>query len=97
MSPENPSWSKLVAIARQAPDERPVTAPFGFSTRVVALAATGGRGSSRSLFERWSWRALAIAGIFTAATVAADYASPTYSVSYDDLFPEQPQEEAFFD
>ena len=41
MNPENPSWEKLVALARRARDDRPETAPYGFSTRVAALAMAG--------------------------------------------------------
>lgn len=75
MKPENPSWEKLVALARRARDERPETAPYGFSTRVAALAMAGEGRLSASLFERWSWRALAIAGMFAAVSVAASYTS----------------------
>ena len=75
MNPENPSWEKLVALARRARDDRPETAPYGFSTRVAALAMAGEGYSAVSLFERWSWRAVAIAGMFAAASVAASYTS----------------------
>lgn len=75
MNPENPSWEKLVALARRARDERPETAPYGFSTRVAALAMAGEGRLSASLFERWSWRAVAIAGMFAAVSVAASYTS----------------------
>ena len=75
MNPENPSWEKLVALARRARDDRPETAPYGFSTRVAALAMATEGYSAASLFERWAWRAVAIAGVFAAASVAASYTS----------------------
>jgi hypothetical protein len=54
MTPENPSWTKLVAVARQARDGRPDTAPYGFATRVVARAMSGEIHNGVNLFERWS-------------------------------------------
>ena len=86
MNPENPSWEKLVALARRAQDERPESAPFGFSTRVAALAMAGEGRVSVTLFERWSWRALAIAGMFAAASVAASYTSSPSAADDEFLF-----------
>ena len=75
MNPEDQAWQKLVSAARRATDDRPVDAPYGFSTRVVAQAWSDPRVSGGSLFERWSWRALTIAGMFAAVTVVANFAS----------------------
>jgi hypothetical protein len=67
-------WSRLVAAARSAPDERDPAAPFGFSTRVAALALSAPPRSSFSLvFERLSWRALGVACLLMLASVAANY------------------------
>lgn len=89
MNPQNPGWDKLVRLAQRARDDRPETAPYGFATRVVAQAMAGGLPASSSLFERWSWRALAIAGMFAAVSVAANYSeftvSPDYDLSADDM------------
>jgi hypothetical protein len=89
MNSENPSWNRLVALARQARDDRPVTAPYGFATRVVARAMSGEIHSGVNLFERWSWRALAIAGMFAAVSVAANYTSLTAPVDDEFLSDEQ--------
>ena len=88
MNPKNPSWQKLVAVARQARDDRPETAPYGFATRIAALAMAGEVPEHANLFERWSWRAVAIAGLFAAVSVAANYTALTSSVEEDFLLEE---------
>lgn len=76
MNPEDQAWQKLVSAARRARDDRPEEAPYGFSTRVVALAWANPRaGFAGNLFERWSWRALTIAGMFAAVTLVSNFAS----------------------
>ena len=96
MNPENSSWNKLVAVARNARDDRPETAPYGFATRVVAQAMSGHILSGGNLFERWSWRAVAIASMFAAVSVAANYTALTSSVD-DDLLSEETSVAALFD
>ncbi len=71
LDPKHP-WNRLVAAARQAPDDRDTAAPYGFATRVSALAFAAERGTV-SLFERLSLRALGIACLLTVGTVAANY------------------------
>lgn len=89
MKSEEHAWQKLVTAARSVPDERPIDAPYGFSTRVVAAAwSNDGGAAAGSLFERWSWRALTIAGMFAAVTVVASYTSMTPSLD-DDLMSEE--------
>jgi len=95
MNPKNPSWEKLVAVARRARDDRPETAPYGFATRVAALAMAGVP-EHANLFERWSWRAVAIAGLFAAVSVAANYTALTSSVE-DDFLSEETSVAALFD
>ena len=69
-------WSRLVAAARSVPAERDPSAPFGFSTRVAALALTAPpRSSFSSVFERLSWRALGVACLLMLASVAANYSA----------------------
>ena len=78
MNPTDPRhpWSRLVAAARSAPDDRDPSAPFGFSTRVAALALSAPPRSSFSLvFERLSWRALGVACLLMVASVAVSYPS----------------------
>ena len=82
--PRDP-WSRLTASARRAPsDPRDVSAPFGFSTRVAALAFTVER-PVVSLFERFSLRALGVASLLALLSVAANYSIFTNASSDDDL------------
>ena len=69
--PQHP-WPRLLAAARKSPDDRDTAAPYGFATRVSALAFTAQHGAS-SLFERFSLRALGVACLLTVATVAGNY------------------------
>jgi hypothetical protein len=96
MNPKNPSWEKLVAVARLARDYRPETAPYGFATRVAAQAMEGQAHAQSSLFERWSWRAVAIAGMFAVGTVMANYSTFTAEPEYD-LLAEDSTIAALFD
>lgn len=73
--PRHP-WSRLVTAARRAPDGRDTAAPYGFATRVVALAFARERGAV-SLWERFSLRALAVACLLTGLTVATNYSAVT--------------------
>jgi hypothetical protein len=73
MSPADKSWQKLVAAARKAaPASADESAPYGFSTRVAALAFTQQTGSS-SAFARLSIRAAAFACVLAVGAVAANY------------------------
>lgn len=83
MNPKNPGWGKLVAMARLDHDDRPESAPYGFATRVVAQAMAGQVPATSTLFERWAWRAVAIAGMFATVTVAANYSTFTGGSDYD--------------
>ncbi|MDB6092959.1 MAG: hypothetical protein JWM32_521 [Verrucomicrobia bacterium] len=74
MNPMDPKWSRLVAAARGATDDRDTSAPYGFATRVSALALAG-RGSNPPLLERWSLRALGVAGLLAAVSVASNFSA----------------------
>jgi hypothetical protein len=74
VSPEEQSWQKLVAAARRAPPAGDESAPFGFSTRVAALAFEGRQAPAPS-FARYSLRAAAVAGLLAVAAVAANYSA----------------------
>ena len=65
-------WQKLVRLAREAPplSDRPVAAPLGFSTRVVARSGYVGERSVFGLFESQAFRALSVASVLAIATVA---------------------------
>ena len=66
------SWQRLVAAARQAPPAGDLSAPYGFSTRVAALAFAP-PAPAASIFARYSLRAAAVAGLLALAAVAANY------------------------
>jgi len=73
MNPEDSGWQKLVTAARRAPDERDTSAPYGFATRVAARAMAAERPRLAAVLERFSWRALALAGALAVISVAANY------------------------
>lgn len=74
MNADHPEWMRLVAAARRAPvDARDTAAPYGFATRVAALAmARPVERPFSALVERFAFRALALAGLLAAASVAAN-------------------------
>jgi hypothetical protein len=63
-------WQRLVAAARQAPRDGDEAAPFGFSTRVAALAFE--RRPAGSMFGKYSLRAAWIACILAVVAVGAN-------------------------
>lgn len=65
-------WSRLTRAARQAQDDRDTSAPYGFSTRVAALAlAVERRGAS--VVDRLALRALGVAGLVALFSVVLNY------------------------
>jgi hypothetical protein len=87
--PRHP-WRRLTSAARHAPDERDTTAPYGFATRVAALALAQEQRIS-SLFERFALRAVALSCLLALASVALNYrelrtltSAPAPTVQEDD-------------
>jgi hypothetical protein len=74
VKPDDKSWEKLVAAARRAPPDADESAPFGFSTRVAALAFEQ-RQAPSSNFARTSLRAAAVAGLLAAVAVAVNFSA----------------------
>lgn len=68
-------WQKLTALARQAADNRDVSAPYGFAVRVAAHAATLPAASPWALFERFAFRGLMVAAIFGVGAMAMGFSS----------------------
>lgn len=70
-SPQNSKdpWQRLVAAARQPSSSNDEHAPFGFATRVAALADAAPRIRS-SLFERFALRAVGVAALLALGSVA---------------------------
>jgi len=75
MNPYDHQWQKLTALARQAPDDRDTSAPYGFATRVAGRAAALSAGSPSAAFERFALRGLMVAAAFGVAAIAFNYSS----------------------
>ena len=84
MNPPEQKWSRLVAGARGAVDPRDTSAPYGFATRVAALAGSAER-MRGSLLERFSWRALGVACLLAIASTAVSYSVGTTTADEDAL------------
>ena len=76
-------WSRLTAASRQVVDGRDVAAPYGFATRLAALAMAQER-KMVSLFERFALRAVGVACLLAVASVAVNYSAITKSNPADD-------------
>jgi len=84
MNPPNALWFRLVKAARLAPaDRREEAAPAGFSTRVAALAFASAEVSFSAMLARMSWRAVAVAGLVMAVSIAANFDTLLASFSQD--------------
>lgn len=70
----NHPWSRLTRAVRQAREDRDAAAPYGFATRVAALAMAQER-RVVSLFEAFALRAVAISGLLALASVAVNYSA----------------------
>lgn len=66
------AWNRLIGAARTVSDERALTAPFGFATRVAALAL-GREDRAASLFDVFAFKALGIACLLAACSVALNF------------------------
>lgn len=88
LQPRDP-WSRLTAAAREVRDERDTAAPYGFATRVAALAFAQERRIA-SLFDRFALRALGVASLVALGSVAVNYSAismpPTASVATADYY-----------
>jgi hypothetical protein len=69
--PRHP-WSRLTAAAREVRTDRDAEAPFGFATRVVALAFAQERRVA-SLFERFAFRAVGVASLLALFSIVLNY------------------------
>ena len=67
--PRHP-WTRLTAGARSARDERETAAPFGFATRLSALAFGRKPGA---LVERLALRALGLACLLAVLSAASNF------------------------
>lgn len=69
--PRNP-WARLTAAAREVCDDRDASAPYGFATRVAALALAQER-RVVSLFDRFALRAVGVASLMALFSVVLNY------------------------
>jgi hypothetical protein len=83
MKSSRSEWQRIVAAARQADAEPVPGAPYGFSTRVVARMQLSPGNDEISAFARFSWRALGVAALIMATTVAANF-QPVMNLLADD-------------
>jgi hypothetical protein len=74
MNPSDKSWQRLLEAARKAPPAGDEAAPYGFSTRVAALAFEHGN-SPAPLFGRLALRAAGFALLLAAAAVGVNYSA----------------------
>ncbi|MFT3780400.1 MAG: hypothetical protein QM790_00190 [Nibricoccus sp.] len=75
MKTTSTAWQRLVTAARQAPVTTNEAAPYGFATRVAALAMAAERPTLLSSINRFSWRALALSLMVMAVSIATNYSS----------------------
>lgn len=68
------SWSRLVTAARAVPDDRSAAAPYGFSTRIAALAVAVERVHA-SLFDRFALRAVSLACALAIGSVLLNFSA----------------------
>ena len=73
MSQFEHQWQKLAALARQAPDDRDVSAPFGFAGQVAAQAADGYGYAPWAPLERFALRGFLAAAVCCVAAVAFNF------------------------
>lgn len=84
MKNPNSAWQRLVVVARQAPIPGDEAAPYGFSTRVAALAfAAVERPTLQSSLNRFSWRALGFSLMVMVLSIVANYNSLTVTAETD--------------
>lgn len=86
--PRDP-WSRLTAVAREVRDTRDTAAPYGFATRIAALAFAQERRIA-SLFDRFALRAVGVASLLAIGSVAVNYHAismpPPVSVATADAY-----------
>jgi hypothetical protein len=70
--PSRDTWSRLAAAARSSRETRDESMPYGFATRVAALAGVQQR-SVVSVFERFALRALGVACLLALGSFALNY------------------------
>lgn len=85
------AWPRLTTAARTVPDTRDTAVPYGFATRVAALAMAQER-KVASMFERLAFRALGAACLLALLSVVVNYSviNQTPTASEDELTEDDP-------
>ncbi len=86
--PKHP-WARLTAAARTMTDDRDNAAPHGFATRVVALGFANEPRLTVSLFERFAWRAVGVAGLLAILSVVVNYSVLSRTVAVEEQITEE--------
>lgn len=73
--PKHP-WTRLMVAARQVRDERDMSAPYGFATRVVAIALSQDKRVG-SIAERFALRAVGVSCLLALLSLALNYGALT--------------------
>ncbi|HEY1108448.1 MAG TPA: hypothetical protein VGE76_07450 [Opitutaceae bacterium] len=76
LQPPRDPWTRLATAARNARDERDTTAPYGFATRMAALAMAQER-RVVSLFDRFALRAFGVSCLLALGSLLLNYNSLT--------------------
>jgi hypothetical protein len=77
------AWQRLAAAARHAPEKIDDAAPFGFTTRVAALALAAEQPVEGVMVNPFWWRALGAALALMIVSVAANYSSISLTADAD--------------
>ena len=80
--PRHP-WSRLTQAARAVQDDRDSSAPYGFATRVVALAFAQEERRVASLFERFAFRAVGVASLLALFSIVLNYDALSITDSFN--------------
>ena len=72
MNDPRSAWRRIASAARQVRDERETSAPYGFATRVAALAMAQ-ESRVASLVERFAFRAVGVASLLALFSVVLNY------------------------
>ena len=85
MSQFNHQWQKLAALAREARDDRDVTVPFGFASRVAAQAAGSYGYTPWAALERFALRGFVAAAACCVGAVAFNFLGYSAETSIESL------------
>jgi len=83
MKTSGSAWQRLAAAARHSPERNDDAAPFGFSTRIAALALAVEQPVEGVRVNPFWWRALGAALALMIVSIAANYSSISLTADGD--------------